>query len=214
MRRTIAPILSLATVLVLVAAPAALAKEWLEGTLDAPIAMGTPGGTEIIVGITVLTPDHETGEMHPVDGSPLYVQLTGPDGATTRAAATWDRIPGHYTARIAIPEGGARAIEIGIAGTTMPMMLTSDPFAFGQISAQTAQVAPPLPATTPAPAKPAPVKPAPVAEPAPVAAVPTVSVVPPLLPAGLAVVALVLLAVAAGVAVRRRRAPGTAPRSA
>ena len=187
MRRTIAPILSLATVLALTAAPTALAKEWLEGTLDAPIAMGTPGGTEIIVGITVVAPDHETGEMHPVDGSPIYVRLTGPDGATTRAAATWDRIPGHYTARIAIPEGGARDIEIGIDGTTdMPMMLTSDPFAFGPITARTAQLAPPLRAPAPAPGERGPAEPAPVAQPAlepgTDAAMPPAPVVPEFVP--------------------------------
>jgi hypothetical protein len=216
MRRTIAPILSITALLALVAAPTALAKEFVEATLDAPIAMGTPGGTEIIIGVTLMVPDPETGEMHRVDGSPIEIRLTGPGGATTRAAGAQDGIPGHYVARIAIPEGGAREIEIGIDGTTdMPMLLASEPFAFGQIGPRTAQLAPPI-----APAAPA--KPAPVAqravEPEPVPAVPPTPVVPSVLPAGLVAIvvlaALATLAATAGVAVRRRRAPGTAPRSA
>src|SRR4051794_6895443 len=111
MRRSIAPLLAVVTLLALLTAPATLGKEWLEARVDAPIAMGTPAGTEILVGISVLAPDPESGGMHAVEGSPMYVKLTGPDGAATRAAAAADRTAGHYTARIAIPEGRARGVE-------------------------------------------------------------------------------------------------------
>jgi hypothetical protein len=209
MRRSIAPLLAVVTLLALVSAPATLAKEWLEARVDAPIAMGTPGGTEILVGISVVAPDPESGGMHPVEGSPMYVKLTGPDGATTRAAAAADRVAGHYTARIVIPEGGARGIEIGIHGTSdLPIMLMNEPFAFGPISARTAQLAPLL--ATAAPVKPA----APVAPPArePLPAAAPAPVASPALLAGL--LALTALAVGASLVARRRRAAATAPRSA
>ena len=143
----------------LLAAPVA-AKEFLEARLDAPIAMGTPGGTEILVGIQVSV--SEPDGIHPVEGTPMYLRLFGRDGATTRAAAAADRTPGHYTFRIAIPAGGARDLEIGIHGTSdLPVMLGGDdPFTFGGITARTAQLAPPLaPAPTPVARAVAPVAP-------------------------------------------------------
>ncbi len=99
----------------LLAAPVA-AKEFVEARLDAPIPMGTPGGTEILVGIQVSV--SEPDGIHPVEGTPMYLRLFGRDGSTTRAAAAADKTPGHYTFRIAIPAGGARDLEIGIHGTS------------------------------------------------------------------------------------------------
>ena len=148
----------------LLAAPVA-AKEFVEARLDAPIPMGLPGGTEIVVGIQVSV--SEPDGIHPVEGTPMYLRLFGRDGSTTRAAAAADKTPGHYTFRIAIPAGGARDLEIGIHGTSdLPVMLGGDdPFTFGGITARTAQLAPPLaPAPTPVVRAVAPV--APVATPA------------------------------------------------
>jgi hypothetical protein len=215
MRRSLAPLLALA-LLTLLATPIA-AKEWMEARLDAPIAMDTPGGTEILVGIAVTA---STGEgMMPVEGSPIYLQLTGRYGDTTRAVASSDRTPGHYTVRIAIPAGGAREAEIGINGTTdMPMMLMNDPFAFGPITARTAQLAPPADTTTVVP-PPAPVAVAPDpatvpdTEPAPApASAPTVDgpgILAALVALGVGALVLVLVLVA-----RRRHAAGPTPRSA
>jgi hypothetical protein len=185
-------------------------------TLDAPIAMGTPGGTEILVGLSVVTPDPETGELHPVEGSPVYVRLTGRDGATTRAIAAGDPLPGHYTARITIPAGGARDIEVGIDGTSdMPMVLAGDPFAPGQITARTAQLAPPASSAPVDPAPPVADAAEPAAEPAPTPTVAEGPVAPPeLLVALVAVGALAMVALATAVVARRRRAPDAAPRSA
>ncbi len=87
MRRSIAPLLAL-TLLTLLVAPVA-AKQWLEARFDAPIAMDTPGGTEILVGIMVTAPAEDG--TNPVVGSPIYLKLTGRYGDTTRAAAAADR---------------------------------------------------------------------------------------------------------------------------
>ena len=148
MHRSAAPLLALA--LVVLATSPAVAKEWLEAELDAPIAMGTPGGTEIVVGLTVTVP--EGVELHLVEGSSIHLTLTGPEGDTTRAAADPETTPGHYLARITIPTGGARQLEIGIPGAEgVPVMLRADPFAFGPVTARTAQlvaaVATPVPTT-------------------------------------------------------------------
>ena len=124
----------------------------MTATLDAPIPMGTPGGTELLVGVTVTVPD-ETGAEHPVEGTPVYLALVGRDGATTRAMGAADRTPGHYTMRIVVPEGGARGIEVGIHGTSdLAIMVAGETLVFGDVTATTAQVAPPLaPALTPFP---------------------------------------------------------------
>lgn len=185
----------------LLAAPVA-AKEFVEARLDAPIPMGLPGGTEILVGITV-TADAPDGPLA-VEGTPMYLRLFGRDGATTRAAAAADRTPGHYTFRIAIPAGGARDLEIGIHGTSdLPVMLGgNDPFTFGGITPRTAQLAPPLAAApTPLPSAAVPAS--------SVAAAPTAPAPGPATGVIVAVGALAALAavlvVAAARAVRARR---------
>jgi hypothetical protein len=213
MRRSVAPLLALA-LLTLLATPVA-AKQWHEARFDAPIAMDTPGGTEILVGITVTTPTDE-GLML-VEGSPIYLELTGRYGDTTRAAAAPEGMPGHYTVRIAIPSGGAREAEIGTPGTPdMPMMVMNDPFTFGPITARTAQLAPPRDATTVVP-PPAPVAVAP--DPAQVPAAPPApapasgsGVDRPGILAALVVVAVSALAVV--LVGRRRHAASPTARSA
>jgi hypothetical protein len=213
MRRTLVPLLAIA-LLALLATPIA-AKEWHEARFDAPIAMGTPGGTEILVGITVTS--MSGADLVPVEGTPIYLQLTGRFGDTTRAAAATDRIPGHYTVRIAIPAGGARGAEVGIQGTVdMPMMLMNEPFVFGPISARTAQLAPSLDTTTVAqPTAAVAVAPDPAQVPlaapdAPAGPVATVHEVP--IVAALLAIAVGALAVA--VVARRRPAADPTPGSA
>ena len=212
MRRTLVP-LFLLTLFSLAATPVA-GKEWHEARLDAPIAMGTPGGTEILVGITV-TSLGGAGQV-PVEGTPIYLQLTGRYGDTTRAAAAADRSAGHYTVRIAIPPGGAREAEIGIHGTVdQPMMLMNDPFMFGPITPRTAQLAPSLDTKTPVePPAPAAVAPDPADQ------VPVTAPVgqPAQTPPGAAVVPALLAVAVAGLVValvaRRRHAAVPTPRSA
>ncbi len=195
----------LAALLLATAGLPAIAKEFMQATLDAPIAMGTPGGTEILVGMTVTVPDGDV--MRPVEGSPIYLKLFGRDGSSTRASGVADREPGHYTMRILVPGGGARRAEVGIHGTTdLPIILMADPFTFGGITARTAQVAPALaPGITPFPrASDAPAAvPAAPAAPAPVETSPTS-------PFLVAVMLLAAVVVAAGLvlAVRRRTRAG------
>ena len=143
-------ILAIAGALVLAAtAPAApvLAKEGLAAELDAPVAGGTPGGTKLLIGMTVTVLDE--GTKHLVDGSPLYVRLIGPDGAATRALAQ-QGAPGHYTARVEVPASGVADIEVGIDGSTdMPLGITGTAIVPGAITARTAQVAPLVTPITP-----------------------------------------------------------------
>lgn len=127
------------------------AKEDLVARLDAPIAFGTPPGTEIQVGVTVEFPAEDG--LHPVDGSPIHLLLTGRDGSVTRAAGAADGKPGHYTMRAVIPTGGVRGAQVVMHGTSdLALRLAADPFTFGSVRAGTAQVAPPLaPPITPWP---------------------------------------------------------------
>ena len=203
MRPTVRHAAALAAALMILAALAVpvAAKEWLEATLDAPIAMGTPPGTEILVGVTVLVPGDDNA-MHPVDGSPIRLILTGRDGSSTYAAGAADGKPGHYLMRIAIPPGGARGAQVVMHGTSdLPLRLTADPFTFGGVTSRTAQVAPPLsPRLTPFPQTGAvalPPEPGPADEPA--------SAPAPAFPSAPALLALVTIAALAGATIVRLR---------
>ncbi|HEY6569542.1 MAG TPA: hypothetical protein VIZ22_04590 [Candidatus Limnocylindrales bacterium] len=203
-------ILAIAGALVLgataLAAPV-LAKEGMAAELDAPVAGGTPGGTTLLIGMTVTV--LYDGTQHLVDGSTLYVGLIGPDGAATRAMAQ-EGARGHYTARVEVPASGVAGIEVGFDGSTdRPLMITGTAIVPGAITARTAQVAPVVTPITPIArasagppvvAKPAVAPPAvaPTAQPAA-----TPSPAPMVLAAGL--VALVLLIAAAVIASRRSR---------
>ena len=92
-----------------------LAKEALDAQLEAPIARDTPGGTTLLLGVW-LTMTDQTG-THDIDGSPVYVRVTGPDGDPAAARATQTR-PGHYAARITVPASGVKAVEVGMHGST------------------------------------------------------------------------------------------------
>ena len=209
-------VLAAACLAVLAVAAPVTAKESVTATLDAPIGMDTPGGVELLVGMTVVAPD-EDGIERPVIGTPMYLKLFGRDGSMTRAAGAADHEPGHYTMRIEVPAGGARRVEVGIHGTSdLRVMVAGEQLVFGGITAQTAQLAPPLvPAPTLPPRATAPAVAASAAAPA-AAAAPG-----PLPPAmALAAVALVALAVAlVALAVRARvgrrtrtaAAPGARP---
>ena len=182
MRPATRPVAALIAAVALVAALAvpASAKVFNEATLDAPIAMDTPPGTEILVGVTVVAPGAD-GAMHPVEGSPIRLILTGRDWSTTYADGAADGRPGHYLMRIEIPTGGARGAQVTIHGTMELVMLMADPFTFGGVTARTAQVAPPL---TPRPPASAPAAVAPVAPVAPAPGVPQADPVGAAAPSG------------------------------
>ncbi len=182
--------IALATLLLSVIAGVASAKESMSAVLDAPIALASPPGAELLVGLTVdvLTEDGE----YPVEGSPIVLILSGRDGETTEAWSVQDRI-GHYVARATVPDSGVRGLRVVLRGTSdIDILLLEDPFTFGGISPRSAQVAPaPTPGLTPLPratavakvpaasAAPAPVEPASAASeaaPAPAAAAPAPAV--------------------------------------
>lgn len=212
--RLAGPIALLACLLLAIAAQPALAKELFQAALDAPIAMDTPPGTTILVGVTVTMPDGDI--VRPIEGSPIYLRLFGRDGSSTRAAGVADVPRGHYTMLIEIPAGGARRVEVGIHGTTdLPITLLTDPLAFGGITAHTAQAAPALaPALTPFPraSAAAAVEPAPVVpDPAPAAGAGAPAPGPSPLPWLLAVATGLVLVVGVGLAARRRSRAGARP---
>jgi hypothetical protein len=137
-----------ALVLAAVAAGPILAKEGFQARLDAPIGRDTPGGTTLLVGMTVTFPDGSV--VHPVEGSPIYLELVGRDGASVRAMGREDA-SGHYLAQIEVPPTGIASVAIGIRGTSdLPIVLQGTALVSGGITARTAQVAPaPTPALTP-----------------------------------------------------------------
>lgn len=142
----LAAALGAALLVVGLAGPVA-AKETVVATLEAPIAMDSPPGVVLLVAITATAPDAD-GTPAPVIGTPFYLKLTGPDGATTRAAAEATSTPGRYLMRIEVPPGGPREVEVGIHGSNqdgpmdLPVRLEGRTLAFGPIGEGTAQVDP------------------------------------------------------------------------
>lgn len=143
-------ILAVAGLLVSFGAVPVAGKEFLEATLDAPIAFDSPPGAILLVGVTVMAPDGANGAMVPVIGSPIALILTGRNGATTRAAAEGTKTDGYYLFHLEVPAGGPRRLEVGMHGSgpdgpvDLPITLTTDPFTFGPIREGTAQIAPPV----------------------------------------------------------------------
>jgi len=98
-----------------IGAPAAFAKEGVEVSLAAPLPSDAePGST--VTAIFILKAITDTGER-PLQGSPVFIRLYGPTGASTQAEGVEDRTPGTYRAQIEIPAGGAARAEFGIHGS-------------------------------------------------------------------------------------------------
>ena len=138
----LAPALALALALAASAGPV-VAKEGFQARLDAPIGRDTPGGTTLLVGMTVTFPDGPVN--HPVEGSPMYLELVGRDHSSIVAMGHEDAAHGHYTMRIEVPASGIQSVEIGIRGTSnLPIMVLGTALVPGGISSATAGVAPAL----------------------------------------------------------------------
>ncbi len=154
-----------AVLLVTALAGTVAAKESVVVTLDAPIAMDSPPGAVLLVGITGTASDTD-GEPVPVIGTPFYLKLTGRNGATTRAAAEGTATPGHYLLRIEVPAGGPRDIEVGIHGSNqdgpvaLPVRLEGPALTFGPIREGTSQLDPAALSAAPATGSGAPAAPA------------------------------------------------------
>ena len=204
--------LAAAVALLAIAVAPAAAKESLQARLEAPISFQSPPGSVLLVAVIVTVPDGP--QQHPVDGSPIWLRLIGPNGDATEAPGRMGTGAGRYEMRITVPPGGPRRLDVFMKGSSdMPILLEGDPFTFRPIGAGTAQLAAPLAVSTPAVRASAPAtQPRPPAEPA-ASATPSSDLQPWLAAVG-AIAALVVLAIA-GVAVagraRSHRRPGATP---
>jgi hypothetical protein len=207
----LAALVAAGALLLTVAAPAA-AKEFLQARLEAPISFQSPPGAELEVAVLVTVPDGVVD--HPVDGSPIWLRLIGPNGDITEAPGKMGTGPGRYVMRIEVPPGGPRRLEVFMRGTgDLPILLSGDPFTFRPMGAGTAQLAPALAVATPrVPSAPSPVSNARPAQPAAETAatpIPSGEVQPWLAPL-VAILALAAIALGAlGVAGRVRSRRGS-----
>ena len=92
----------------LVAAPAAGAKEDVRAHIEGSLPKAARAGTTITVKWRLYTADRE-----PFDAGELFVRLQG-RGAATRADGTGGH--GRYSARVKVPRGGMRGIRFGLMG--------------------------------------------------------------------------------------------------
>ena len=81
-----------------------VAKEGLQARLDAPIGRTRRAAPTLLVGMTVTFPDGPVN--HPVEGSPIYLELVGRDHSSIVAMGHEDAAHGHYTMRIEVPASG------------------------------------------------------------------------------------------------------------
>jgi hypothetical protein len=167
-----------------------LAKEDVQARLDAPVARDTPGGSTLLVGMTVSVPG-ATGWL-PLTGSPVLLRLYSATGATTWALGT-ETTPGHYVMHIVVPAGGVAELQVAMHGTSdLPIGVMGTDLVVGGISPSTAQLAPSTAAIAPGAAA----EPSAAPAPAPLAGI-------------LLVVAVGLLGLLAALSIiRRSRGPG------
>jgi len=96
-----------------VALPAA-GKEGVKATLTTRVPLTAPAGTTLRVAWTLAYRD-EHGRRHPFGGEGVFVRLLSASGAPSTTAFA-RRANGGYAAAVRVPEGGIRAIQIGIRG--------------------------------------------------------------------------------------------------
>ncbi len=101
----------------LVAAPLAPAKEGVQATLTAPLALDAPPGKRITVTWT-LRLDDDTGKHRPFGAGGVFVRLLSASGGPPAIgfAGGGEHARGEYAAAVVVPEGGIGGIEIGIRG--------------------------------------------------------------------------------------------------
>ena len=205
--------LAVGGLLLISAALPAAAKEFLNARLEAPISFDSPPGSELLVAVIVTVPDGMNDD--PVEGSPIWLRLTGPTGDVTEAPGVMGSGPGRYEMRIRVPEGGPRSLEVMIRGSSdLPIFLMEDPFTFRPIGVGTAQLAPPRVTITPVPRVAASAIPVMPAMPAAPATDPAAAPATPPAPAPWPAIALGLAAgivVAAGLALAMRRSRSASP---
>jgi len=97
-------------------APTAAAKEGVVARVLTPISRDAEPGSRVTVAWTLTY--LEAGKRRPFGAGYVFVRLVGPRGLRTPPAYGVHTLrPGGYRARVRVPRGGARRIEIGIMGT-------------------------------------------------------------------------------------------------
>ena len=99
--------------LALVAAAPVAAKEGAQAHLLTPLPIHASAGALITVTWTVDVPG-AGGKRAPFRAGGMFVRLIGRKGASNTATAAQDGPP--YTARVRVPRGGIRGIQIGLRG--------------------------------------------------------------------------------------------------
>src|SRR6476659_7406090 len=107
-------ILASTTILLLIAAPAALGKAGLSVNLLAPLPRDAEPGTKVPASytMTAITDDIES----PLHSTTTSIQVYGRDGAVTEAVGVEQKTPGLYKAMMEIPAGGIARGEFGVRG--------------------------------------------------------------------------------------------------
>jgi len=98
----------------LVAALPAVGKEGVKATLTTDVPIAAPAGSTLRVAWTLAYRD-DRGHRHPFDGEGIFLRLLSATGAPARTAFAHGTA-GRYAATVRVPEGGIRAIQIGIRG--------------------------------------------------------------------------------------------------
>jgi hypothetical protein len=130
------------------------AKEGAEAKLDTALPRDAEPGSTIEVGWSVFALSDD-GTQEPIQGSPVYLRLVGPDGtsATEVLGTETPAGSGHYTAAIQVPAGGIGEVIVGMIGeacdadggcqrSDLVFPLTDDPLVRGAAPVAPAPVAP------------------------------------------------------------------------
>jgi hypothetical protein len=101
----------------LVAAPGAVAKERVTATIHAPTRCDATPGKRITIAFQ-LTSFTAAGTPQPFGASGVFVLLRRGGGHAALKRAATATATGRYTARVTIPRGGIRRIDVGLEGTS------------------------------------------------------------------------------------------------
>src|SRR4051794_41126712 len=117
-----------ATMLLLVAAPAALGKEGVSVDLAAPLPGDAQPGTTVAALFTMSAISDDV--VSPLTKASVFIRLFGQNGAMTEAVGVEQKTPGVYKAMVEIPAGGVTDCWFGIHGqakTPSGKVVATDP---------------------------------------------------------------------------------------
>jgi hypothetical protein len=116
LRRSALVLVALGAAALVTALPAS-AKEDVRATLTTGLPLDAPAGTQLTVAWSLFSVD-ENGERRPFGANGVFVRLLSASGgaSTEGVAPVGAHAAGEYEATVAVPEGGIRAVEIGLAG--------------------------------------------------------------------------------------------------